>query len=246
MLVNGVEVVPYLDPASMIFPEGFFPILGVFRRDHTLERDFVRGIYDSAINKKQGEYTWMPPKHIPPAWEFTIKDVPCNPLINATLNPVKCLEQTDAYLEQYAGLPQSLPVVQFLFGDARSLESRLKVFKDRWGFIRYGIGNLKGLKHKAKVHAIGDVILRLCLPPDRPHIFGCPTELLRYLLKHGKRDGFQFSLDNNNYWRDNERMASGKAERVQFMLRYYIKLGFFPELRKRKDRSVLDWIKGKR
>src|SRR4030042_6981381 len=234
-MLNG-HVAGYFDPASLHFPDGTYPILGLHRRSHKWEQRFVHGIYDVGVNTidEKGNYHWAPPRQLPPGWEFTLPDFPYD-IDAGILTQQECLDKTDAILEQYAGRPQSLPVVQYVFGNAKSLERRLRDFQDRYGFTRYALGNtvkLTQVRDFLKIHRIGRVILKCC-PEDRPHIFGCPTELLRFLVKKSPQTGVRFSFDNNKFFRRHGRLWSGKVERSLFLREYLADLGLL--VRERPD-----------
>ncbi len=229
----------YAHSASLDFPVGVFPCLSLTERNRALEKRFDFGIYDCGINDlaKYGEYQdwslWPPKPSLHGNWVWSAPDYPWDVLKEYpgnTRTPLQCLEDTDANMEYYRHYDSVLLTVQYLFGDALSLRVRLKKFLDRFGVACFGIGNTCKLTNIKKQREIGRVIVEVCGKYNNvtPHVFGCPTELLKYLIHHAR---FHFSVDTNKYfwgtspdWPESHR-SRNKAERTRFLCNYLAKVG---------------------
>jgi hypothetical protein len=231
------EIIPmnctvYIDPASLDFPPDVFPILPIQRRNRTLEKRFDFGIYDAGINDlaKFGEYQdfsmWPPKPSLQDNWSWTAPDYPYDVLKNFKGNkraPQQCLVDTDANMQKYQHYDSVLLTVQYLFGNPESLRERLLGFLKEFGVAVFGVGNTCKLRDKKKQYAIGRVLVKICEQYEcQPHIFGCPSPLLDYLLAHAK---FPFSIDSNKFFRRHNRMCSGKVERSLFLREYLAERG---------------------
>jgi len=217
----------YVDPASIDFPPNIFPILSIQRRNLTLEKRFDFGIYDAGINKlaTEGEYpdfsVWPPKPPLQKHWTWFIPDHPYDVLRNCEKNkrtPEQCLRDTDENIAKYMKYDDGIPVVQYLFGNAVSLRARLTDFLNQWHTAVFGLGNTCKLRDVKKQYEIGVVIVEFSNKYElEPHILGCPSHLLDYLLAHMK---LPFSVDTNKFFRRHRRMASGKVERSLFLREY--------------------------
>lgn len=226
---DSVKCRLYVDPASVEFPPHVYPFSPVYRRNKTLEKKFKFGIYDAGINMlaKKGSYEgwWQVIDDLPAGWEQVIPDFPYDVLVNCknnTRTPEQCLRESDEMIEKYHSLPQMIPSIQYIFGSAGSLRERLNNFFAVYPEVkRFGIGNTCKLTNNQKIKEIA-IIMCNVIPDDCfPHIFGCPTRLLRILNQDAR---FKFSIDTNKFfWGTYNGMrvkASGKGQRTQFLIEF--------------------------
>lgn len=235
----------YVDPASIVFPMGVYPMVPVHRRSRVFENRFKYGIIDSGINdlENYGEYRNLhkyPIKNLPEGWLWTIPDYPYDVLRNCSKNTrteQECIDDSDIMIEKYIDYPQALPVLQYKFGDHRNLKYRLKEFPME-DYPRFGIGNTCKLKDKLKQAYVGQVILGYVPSYCNIHIFGCPTPLLRHLIAQK----MNFSVDSNKFYRRHGRMCSGMAERSQFLREYMVDVGI-TVIEDKAQRKLTEWMK---
>lgn len=235
-----VYVNPNTIRAAYLKPAGLFPMKRLDERSFELEKMFDKGFYDAGVGDlaTYGEYQdwslWPPKPPLPPGWVWDIPDYPFDVVKDYpgnTRTPQKCLEDTDENLEYYRKYftgGNGIATVQFLFGNADSLQSRLKGFLDKYGVAVFGIGNCCKLwkAGDAVQIRIGRAIVETCARYEcMPHIFGCPTRLLDYLVRNAK---FPFSADFNKYSRGRlpgetkNHLSRNINERTYFLHKYLV------------------------